>query len=298
MDIYELYYINKISPKFNIATNRKDDISTLDLKELVFKKYKYELIEVSIDSGDFKEEEVYDLEYYEENYMIRYLGYKAFRFYCDLIYLLEISNNIPQVDFAFKDGRSINKNLKILQKYGIIKYEKIGTLYKIKPINLLLKDYILKMKDDFYENLTLTDSCWVVYFMSYCYEYLNLEFNPFCNLDNVHYTIRYCTYMGDDTLDKNIEYLKSIGYNFEVNYKNSLTYKLCNVYEEYHCLTNSMWDNETYRQNRLSKFEEGFKYKYNRLLNEFHLENWGMSYEDWKLLRESEKEETFFSIPK
>lgn len=39
MDIYELYYINKIDPVFNMANARKDEVEELNLPELHFQKY-------------------------------------------------------------------------------------------------------------------------------------------------------------------------------------------------------------------------------------------------------------------
>lgn len=40
MEIYEKYYINKLSPKYNVRDNRSDDLSALNLEPLVFKHYK------------------------------------------------------------------------------------------------------------------------------------------------------------------------------------------------------------------------------------------------------------------
>lgn len=272
MDIYELYYINKIAPKFNKSANRRDDISSLNLKDLDFKEYKYTTTYVKNKKkklGELSSCDIDALQSYERDFLLRILGFRTFRFYCDLIYILEKSNNVLKTDFVIKNIRSIKANLDVLQYYGILKYEKIGIVYIITPINLWWKDCILKLKEDFYENLNLSDACWAVYFISYCFEYLNYQFNPFfsaCSMDN---TIYYFTGMNEQLLKRNIEGLKSIGYNVGINYKNSTTYKLVKLYDEYHCLTNSCWEDEEYRKNRLSKFNYGFEAKYEMFYNDF-----------------------------
>lgn len=44
MDIYELYYINKYTPPFNVSNNRGDDISLLRMKDLTFSETYQEVI--------------------------------------------------------------------------------------------------------------------------------------------------------------------------------------------------------------------------------------------------------------
>ena len=131
MRIYELYYINKYNPIYNIAGSNSDDVSFVSLKELDFeysyiqeRKKLYD-IKKQIRSELLKKEVIRDVNYqFQQSFSLHYQNFiKETDRLCEVISECDschIDDDLNQLVFGFKTKRADMPSPDIKIQYGFV----------------------------------------------------------------------------------------------------------------------------------------------------------------------------------
>lgn len=266
MDIYELYYINKFSPKYNIVANRSDNVLSLNLEDLYFINYEYDFKRKAVPQKEPNNLEVKALDDFQSKFIIGYIREDGFRVYCELVYLCSKNELINDKFFKNISGKSLSKYLKFFKRYGLIDYSKKHTLYSVKILNKVYFDNIMDLEEDFYETYyELSNKEWAIYFLSSSYNLKGCECNPcICwvgqNLDSIILNMTNIEY--EKYREITLKLKEKYNYNYNSDFEKTFQYKTIKKYVEYNWGNLGYFDTEEEKIAYFSRFDKDYNLTY------------------------------------